>query len=145
MRQPIAQRPAPVRMTRPTHLWLLERRAATVREVLCRCQANPSHTSACAARTTQSAVAHAVALARAKPSSLPSMSPLIVSTGLSSPVADPKHTAIERSSGASSSIKADTQRLAKMAEFEVLVTHRVGQTRSFFATVAAYGSCTPRP
>ena len=32
-----------------------------------------------------------------------------------------------------------------MAEFEAPVTHSVDQTRSLLATVAAYGSHTPRP
>ena len=73
------------------------------------------------------------------------MSPLVVSTGLSSLPTDPAHSVIDSSSGASSSMQADTQGVAKVAMFEAPVTHLVDEVMRFFAMAAAYGSRTPRP
>ena len=68
--------------------------------------------------TPQRVAAHTAALARMAPQSLPWTSPSMVSTGLSSPAADPKHTTIESSSAASSSMQADTREVAEVAVFE---------------------------
>ena len=127
------------------HLEHLERHASTICKVRCGCEANPLHTVACMAGAPQSDVAHFATLARAAPWSLPVTSPSMVSTGPSSLSAEPAHTAIDSSSGASSSIRADTREVVKVSVLEAPVTHSVDETMRFFAMAAAYGSRPPRP
>ena len=104
----------------------------------------PSTWCASAGHTPRSDIAHSAALTRAAAWSSSVMSPSILSTGPSSLSTDPAHSAIDSSSGASSSIQADTREVAKVAVFEAPVTHSVVQTKHFFAMVAACGSRTPR-
>jgi hypothetical protein len=89
--------------------------------------------------------AHTARLSLATPQSTSEASQPMLSTGPSSLSADPKHTAIASSSGASSMMWAHTWALAPSLEFELLGTHPVDGTRSFFASVRACRSRTSRP
>ena len=93
----------------------------------------------------QSDVAHSAALTRTEPASLSMLCPSMLLMGPSSLPTDPAHSVIDSSSGASSSMQADTQGVAKVAMFEAPVTHPVDEVMCFFAMAAAYGSRTPRP
>ena len=73
------------------------------------------------------------------------MSSSMLLMGPSSLPTDPTHSAIDSSSGASSSMQADTREVVKVAVFEASVRHLVDEMRRFFAMAAAYRSGTPRP
>ena len=118
---------------------------STVIEVLSRCEAGPPHESASAGRTPQGDLALTAALVRTAPYCFATLTPSMASKGPSSLPAVPAHNSIASTSGASSSIQADTRGEAKVAVFEALGTHSAVHTKRFFAMVAAFGSRAPRP
>ena len=102
-------------------------------------RSRPPHKSASAGHTPQGDIAHTAAFIRTAPYCLATLTPSIVSKDSSSLPAVPTHNSIASSSGASSSMQADTREVVKVAMFEAPVTHPVDETRSFFAM--EYGGC----